>query len=498
MKMEEAMSGKKNYPKIPNLKNGRSKERRGAAIAWFAKLSVAAASSLTSSIPAMVAAVGLIGIGGTSAIMHLQQAPVKKEVPTGAPQVAMASGDVFRKTVSAENGSLSFATEANEGIIHFKGDGTYRDALNKKNSASDSSSSSASSADDLNKEDDQSEEASQEEDVQSKLAQQAKAKFQNSGINLKKIGSLNSLTASAGAGSSFSGGNVLGGSPFGKGAFGRNLEAPRALQKAERRKQTLGRLRPGPRQQHNRASRSMDRGYTSKSMGQLKLANVLSYDASRAMSDNKSSQLASDAFDQQRSNGGGDGFHNTGGAGLNEPVVPMGDGAPDLTDNESDKFGDDNLPTAPNFNGQNQTPYDGQMENIQSTAKKSRKNNILGTVLSIIGASLTLIGFALMAIFDPTGNTYTVGQWLVVIGMAFSLAGMLTSALGNDQKDDAKNQSANLGTQNGQQDQAAIADQYVEDTYEGESFNPDTETMPENDVHESVTAQQNATYDGVE
>lgn len=168
------------------------------------------------------------------------------------------------------------------------------------------------------------------------------------------------------------------------------------------------------------------RGRSNLAMGQLKLANALSYKGARTRGDEAPRSYSADAFDQKMSKGGE--FVAGGGIAGGEPVVPPGSGL------------DPQAPvTGP---GQNMTPYQSQIDSAKASDDDAAGLKNMGTMLIIIGILLIASGL------PP----------LVIIGIMLLMMGMGMLKQSKQKGDEAKQQGDQVADQYGQKEQGGVVD----------------------------------------
>jgi hypothetical protein len=187
------------------------------------------------------------------------------------------------------------------------------------------------------------------------------------------------------------------------------------------------------------------RGSAGRAMGQLKLARGLSIAGANSGSGETPKTLASDAFDQRLTNGGSP---PPGPTIPENPVVPPGSGAPDVT-----------MPDAPIPPFRNMTPYQRQLDTAKDLIKQAAEMKKQGMMLMIIGAVLMLAGLALLR--NPT--TAMIGAILLGIGGMLLGMGIMLIMMAGQLANQAKQMSEQIKSQYGQIEQGqnidACADQ---------------------------------------
>ncbi len=207
-------------------------------------------------------------------------------------------------------------------------------------------------------------------------------------------------------------------------------------------------------------SMSTSRIDAGKSIGQLKFAGTRSAAAAAAGDAGAASTYASDAFDQQKTNGGQLEATSGGPAGGLGTVSPVGAGAPDATGNAGacpsgwtkDEGGGC---TAPDItNGQAMTNYQNLLDGVMKMQQQATQMMMLGMGLIAAGAILMVAGWP--------GWGAIIGAVLIALGIAFlAMAQMM-----NKQADQMADQ---IGSMYQQKKQADI----LKDRGAGDSSTPE-------------------------
>ncbi|MBI5243042.1 MAG: hypothetical protein HY922_05060 [Elusimicrobia bacterium] len=237
-----------------------------------------------------------------------------------------------------------------------------------------------------------------------------------------------------------------------------------------------GRMKPLSRSLPIRSQKMVSsKGKAKRAMGQLKLANKLSQTGASSTGE-ASRQYSTDAFEQQKAAG-----PPLGGTGITSgnQVVPAGagEGAPDVTD-------------APPVNGENQTPYQDQLDDAKQQTNSAMMLMILGGVL--IAAGLALIIFAKK--LAATGFLSLTAMHYMIMGVALVIAGAGMMAMANMMAGAAKDKGKEIEDKYGQKDQGQIVEECADQALDKSNCKPHKVTPPTSTIKEDVAAERNATY----
>lgn len=267
--------------------------------------------------------------------------------------------------------------------------------------------------------------------------------------------------------------------PFGAGAgaaAGAGRVPGAALPLADRERGGLAAPRRGRRAARADGLRSTA-GRASRAMGQLKLAQFMSRQAPGRPHEEAASQVATNAFEQSKTQGGelpvigaGPGFP----AGV---VVPPGTGAPDITKPD---LGEPPEPP-PVGPPANVTPYQKALDAARNMAKAAGKLRMMGILMMVAGAALVASGWW------PT----------VIVGLAMIAMGIMMLAAAQNLAGQAKAIAKGIAAFQDQVEQAQIAADFAKAKADGRAYTPpdlSDKTKRNDGVRQAVDEERNAGY----
>ncbi|MBI3548446.1 MAG: hypothetical protein HY078_05270 [Elusimicrobia bacterium] len=238
----------------------------------------------------------------------------------------------------------------------------------------------------------------------------------------------------------------------------------------------LAALQP-PAQKRQAGAASVQRGSSHRAMGQLKLARTMSTSAATTTGSDAARTYAADAFDQRKTLGGA-ALSNAG----SDPIVPPGAGLP--------AGGGSGISV-----GQNQTPYQNDVNDAQNQGNKAKNDKTLAMVLLGIGALLLMLGMMMMQ--NPA--TQEMGTMLLMMGIMMLIAGAIAMANANKAKNNAQQKAQQVGDQKGQKEQGKALNDCIDQAWEQGKNMEDCHRaqkfeLPKNNVHKDVQEEREADY----
>ena len=267
---------------------------------------------------------------------------------------------------------------------------------------------------------------------------------------------------------------------------GFQLKQPSALPALDKNHQKLTGFRKTPARM-SATNMSGTQGHANRAMGQLKMARTLSFAAAGMPSSEGQRQYATNAFEQQATQGG-QLAAPVANDGVPQVVVPPGSGAPNTMD--TTQPAEPAIPDVPT--AVDATPdYTQQKDMAKALAALAAMLRMIGMIMLAIGAVLMAVGMSLM--HPPT----------TMIGIALLAAGAALLAMGMMMLSAAKNaadQASKIGQQmqdEGQQTQGQIAKDDAQAKANGQSYTPPdmTKKLGDNaELHQRIDTERNATY----
>ena len=276
-------------------------------------------------------------------------------------------------------------------------------------------------------------------------------------------------------GGSFGGGGGLPAMKALNGGF--QLKQPSALPSLDKNHQKLtGFKKTAARMSASNMSGAQ--GHASKAMGQLKMAKYLSSSAAGMSGSEGQKQYASNAFDQQNTQGG-ELAAPIANDGVPQVVVPPGSGAPDTTSV---------TPAAPDVGPtQDAIPnYQGAQDMAKALAQMAGMLRMIGIIMMVAGAALVAAGL----------SSTPVGWWLVAAGVALIAVGVMMMAAAQNMAKQA-GQIGQQAADQGQTQQGDINKKAADAKANGTDYTPPdmTKKLGDNaELHQKVSDERNATY----
>lgn len=292
--------------------------------------------------------------------------------------------------------------------------------------------------------------------------------------DMAQFGKLSDMRGAFGKNGSFGGGGF--GAPGGLG--NRDLLAKLPPKDARFGKSsTFGKGRP------KMQAKNMMRigGRASKAMGQLKMSRFMSGKALTQGKEEASSQFASNAFEQSKTQGGELPAFIGPTNGAPQVVIPPGSGAPDVT----------SLPTPPPVGPPvNATPYQGNLDALKGMGDMAGQMKMMSIMMIIAGLALIVAGY---------GMGLPWGIALVVAGIALIASGFMMAASAANMAAQAKKMADSIVAQQYEQtEQAKIAADTAKAKAENKPYTPPNlseKTKRNDDVKKAVEGERNATYE---
>jgi membrane protein implicated in regulation of membrane protease activity len=217
-----------------------------------------------------------------------------------------------------------------------------------------------------------------------------------------------------------------------------------------------------------------------RAMGQLKFADSRSRFGAANASQEGGHSYAADAFEQGKTQGGE--LSGPGGAGPSfgdKPVAPVGSGAPSDQNQTTAPCPADYTPVdgggcqPPTAQGQNVTPYQGQVDAAQSMTT-------MALILAVLGLALLAIGYA----NTPWPWAYA----LIGVGIALLAVAIVMALM-------AQSMGSSIGNQYGQQEQNNVIQQQSTSASKGKQSTYQGKVGESKGVQGDAQDERNATYD---